>query len=196
MRGQGYSKTQSQLLSAVPYIFGLVTALLTAAYSDYLARRSVFVISGFLAVIVGFCIVLSIAPQGGSHIAAILTGLSLVTSGLYPLGPTAGSWISNNIVSAGRRAVGLAFVMTLGASGGLTGSFMYVESQQPQYPLGFGLSCGLSGGAVLVSLLLLLSFWQENRKRENMSEAGIREAYTEEQLHQMGEKSPLFRYTL
>lgn len=104
--------------------------------------------------------------------------------------------MANNIPSASKKAIGLAFVLTLGSSGGLTGSFIYSDTQAPRFLSGLGVSCGFAGVALLVALGLLLSFSLENRSRRNTPEEVVRATYTEKELKNMGHKSPLFRYTL
>jgi len=38
--------------------------------------------------------------------------------------------------------------------------------------------------------------WRSNKKNAELSEDEVREKYTDEELDQMGDKSPLFKYTL
>ena len=45
-------------------------------------------------------------------------------------------------------------------------------------------------------LFLELSYVWGNRRKDKMAEGEIRERYSEEQLLDMGDKSPLFKYTL
>lgn len=188
VRGLGYSTTHSQILSSVPYIFGVVSCLAAAYLSDFFKSRSVFVASGCLLIMAGFGTIMALLPNRKDNKAGIIVGMSLVTSGVYPIAPTAGSWVSNNIALSSRRAIGLAFVMALGSIGGLTGSFIYVEEQAPSFPLGFKVSCALAGAGFVVSLILTVSYWLENRKRALMSEAEIMSTYSEKELRKMGEK--------
>lgn len=47
-----------------------------------------------------------------------------------------------------------------------------------------------------MALLIEFVLWTKNKKRAKLSEAEVREKYSEEELALMGDKSPLFRYTL
>lgn len=49
---------------------------------------------------------------------------------------------------------------------------------------------------VVPSLLLRFMLSYENRKRDRVSESEIREKYSEDELAELGDKSPLFRYPL
>lgn len=47
--------------------------------------------------------------------------------------------MGNNLAPSWKRAVGMAFVNSGGNLGGLVGSNIFLESQAPTYPLGYGL---------------------------------------------------------
>jgi hypothetical protein len=55
-------------------------------------------------------------------------------------------------------------------------------------------------GAILMTLVLRWAYARENRKKDamlaEMGEAAIRAKYSEDELMNMGDKSPFFRYTL
>lgn len=126
----------------------------------------------------------------------VIVGMSFVTSGVFPMAPVGGSWASNNFGTSSRRAIGLAFVMAIGSLGGLTGSFIYKESRSPYFHLAFSLSIGFAFIGLCIVAALVFSYWFANRKRDRMVEHEVRERYTEVELVELGEKSPLFRYTL
>jgi hypothetical protein len=73
---------------------------------------------------------------------------------------------------------------------------MYTDSEKPKYYTGFGLLISFGVSALFLALVLEASFWWENNRGGKISEDKIREPYTEEQLLDLGVKSPLFRYTL
>ncbi|TDZ49762.1 putative transporter [Colletotrichum trifolii] len=98
--------------------------------------------------------------------------------------------------SACSYAIGVASNICVGNIGGIIGSYMYLDSEKPKYSTGFGLSLAFGGSGLIVALLLELSYQWGNAKREEISEAEVRAKYTEEELITMGDKSPLFRYTL
>ncbi|KAF7550264.1 hypothetical protein G7046_g8078 [Stylonectria norvegica] len=196
IRGLGYSKTKSQMLSAIPYLCGVISAVSTAACSDRVAKRSVFVFGGLASILLGLVVIFALNANTEQHQAGIIVGMCFVLAGIFPVTPLAGSWLANNIITPDRRAIGLAFSMAVGSLGGLTGSMIYVEHQAPEFTLGVGISCGLAGLGLLVVLGLGLSFWRQNRIRAAMSDVEIREAYSESELRALGEKSPLFQYTL
>lgn len=194
----GWSKEKSQLISAIPYIFGFISALSVSFTSDYFAKRCYFVAAGLTSIAIGFGIMLGVASttpmkEGTS---GMIAGVSFVTSGVFPMAPICGSWVSNNMGTATRRAIGIAFVMGLGSIGGLTGSFIYEEKDSPKFHKAYGISLGFAGLGILTIGILTLSYWWDNKKREKITLEEVKAQYTEEQLREMGDKSPLFRYTL
>ncbi|CAN9262229.1 unnamed protein product [Alternaria alternata] len=106
------------------------------------------------------------------------------------------SWAANNLAPSSRRAIGVAFNICVGNIGGVIGSYMYLESEKPKYYTGFGLSLAFGATGFIVAFLLELSYKWGNTKKARLSEDEIRAKYSDQELLDMGDKSPLFRYTL
>jgi hypothetical protein len=79
---------------------------------------------------------------------------------------------------------------------GITGSFIFIEKEAPKYPTGFGSSLAFAAAGIVACLLLEFLLWRSNKKNAELSEDEVRERYTDEELDKMGDKSPLFKYTL
>jgi hypothetical protein len=73
---------------------------------------------------------------------------------------------------------------------------MYLDREGPTYPTGFGLSLAFGSSALVAALILEVSFVYANKRNSMISELEIRDKYSDEQLLEMGDKSPLFKYTL
>lgn len=80
--------------------------------------------------------------------------------------------------------------------GGITGSFIFIEKEKPQYPTGFGSSLGFAAAGVVACLVLELALWRVNQKNAQLTEEEINAQFSSEELERMGDKSPLFKYTL
>lgn len=78
----------------------------------------------------------------------------------------------------------------------LEGSNIFLAAQAPRYPLGYGLSLALVVNAILACLLMRGILLHINKKRDEMPESEIRAKYTEEELVNLGDRSPLFRYVI
>ena len=82
----------------------------------------------------------------------------------------------------------------LGNCGGLIASNIFLESQAPRYPLGFGLSLALvwlCGFSAIAMLFLLMS---ENKKR-NVGKRDYLNNLPAEELDNLGDDHPKFRFT-
>jgi hypothetical protein len=83
----------------------------------------------------------------------------------------------------------------VGNVGGIVGSFMYLEKEKPKYYTGFGLSLAFGGTGLIVAFLLEWSYKIANARKAKIAEEAKRK-YTEEELFDMGDRSPLFKHVL
>lgn len=72
---------------------------------------------------------------------------------------------------------------------------MYIEKEKPKYPTGFGLSLALAGVGFFVAFFLEWSYKRGNAQKARVADEA-RVKYTEDELFDMGDKSPLFKYVL
>ena len=94
----------------------------------------------------------------------------------------------------------MALLISVGNFGGIAGSNIYIAAEAPKYPAGFGTSLAICCLAVVAAYVLRIGFQRENAKRDRLlaeeGEEAIRARYTEQELLDMGDKSPFYRYTL
>lgn len=81
-------------------------------------------------------------------------------------------------------------------TGGLIGSYVYLDNESPTYPTGFGAGFAFAGAGIFAAIALELLYKSINAKRDAMMEEDVRAQYSDEQLEAMGDRSPLFRYSL
>lgn len=117
-------------------------------------------------------------------------------SSLYPIGPGVQAWNMSNLAGPAKRAMGIGWMTGVGNMGGITGSFIFLDREAPTYPTGFGSSLGFAAAGALACLLLELMLFRSNKKNEGFSEEDVRAQFSEEDLERLGDKSPLFKYTL
>ena len=83
---------------------------------------------------------------------------------------------------------------------GIAGSNIFLAKQAPRYPVGFGTGIGICACAVVAAYVLRVAYQKENKRRDEMfkgqTDAEIRARYTDQELLDLGDKSPFFRYTL
>lgn len=71
-----------------------------------------------------------------------------------------------------------------------------MDREGPRYPTGYGTALGIICLAMCVAGIFELSLWKLNKAKAAHSEVEVRAQYTQHQLDAMGEKSPLYQYTL
>jgi hypothetical protein len=144
------------------------------------------------AILVGFLMALAGSAHGGVP-GVVYAGVFIATCGIYPAFPGNITWISNNLAGSYKRAAGMAFQIGLGNLGGAMASNFYRSVDEPKYLLGHGLEIGFVTLGLCACVALRLNYGRINAKRARSGEA---EGLTDEQLADLGDKSPTFRYTL
>lgn len=196
MRGMGYTASNAQLLTIPPYIIGAITSLVMGLYSDKFGWRLPFVVGPILAIIVAYTILFSKAARISSNVGLCYFAVCLACAGLYPISPCVNTWAVTNLAGPTKKAQGAAFLVSIGNIGGIIGSFMFVDSEKPRYPTGYGLSLGLAVLGIAAALVLEWGLWLTNKKRATIPSHEIYEKYNGEELAMMGDRAPTFKYHL
>ena len=90
----------------------------------------------------------------------------------------------------------MALLISGGNLGGAVGSNIFLASQAPRYPLGYGMCLGMNLAAIAAAVVLRFAYMSINKRRDKKDPVVIREKYSEEELLMMGDKSPLYRYVV
>jgi hypothetical protein len=196
IKNMGFTSSKAQLLTMPPYLIGALSAYISALAADKYKWRMPFIVSAQAAVVVAFAILFAKAGDIKNNIGTCYFGVTLACIGLYPITPGVNAWTVSNLAGPTKRAQGVAFLVSLGNIGGMMGSFIYIEKEKPKYPTGFGASLGFAAMGIIACSVLETVYTAKNKRRHQMTEREIREKYTQEQLDQMGDRSPLFRYAL
>lgn len=170
--------------------------MVSALFADRLAWRMPFIVGHQLLLVIAFSVLFSFAAEIRNNIALCYTMVCIACVGLYPIIPGNNSWTINNLAGAEKRATGIAFMIMIGNSGGFAGSFIFLESEAPRYPTGFGSSLGFACAGICAAFLLEFLYWTHNKRNEHLTEEAAIAQYGEEELDRLGDKSPLFKYAL
>lgn len=206
----GYDAAEAQAMTVPPYVFACLVTAFSGWAADRYQQRMLSVLLPNLMALAGFIIVLA-SVRYPAVPGVTLFGVFLITGGLYPISPAVTAWISLNCAGTMKRAVGIAAMVSFSQLGGvgflnskhkipinhlqIVGSNIYISSQAPTYPVGFGISMGmLAVFGCIWPVIYYFILKRINAKRAAMDENEIRARYTEEELSEMGDMSPLFRY--
>jgi MFS family permease len=196
-KSMGYTSAQAQLLTIPPYVAGAISAVTLSKLADKFNWRMPFILGPMTAVLTGFCILLPLASNIENRVAACYIGVMLICIGQYPTNPAGSAWISSNLAGDSKRAMGIALNICLGNSGGILGSYMFLDSEKEKgYPTGFSIGLVFAAITLISTVVLEWSYSRINKQRDAMDEDEVRAEYTDEQLARMGDKSPFFRYKL
>lgn len=192
----GFESSQAQLLTIPPYVAGAISAVTLSKLSDKFQWRFIFIFCQMGIVLIGFSILRPLAWNIQNEIPACYIGVMLICIGQYPTNPAGSAWIASNLAPDAKRAMGIALNICLGNMGGIMGSYIFLDSEEPGYPTGFTIGLVFAATAMMSAVILELSYKRENSKRAVMDEADVRAKYSEHELAVMGDRSPLFTYKL
>lgn len=196
MVNMGFSSTNAQLLSAPPYIAGAISAVVVAKFADKYRWRLPFIVGPLLSLMCAYAVLFSFSAKISQHVALCYTFVHVATISVYPVVPGANTWTVNNLAGPDKRAMGIAFMIGLGNCGGIIGSLIFLGDEKPRYQTGWGTCLGFIVGGILAASTLETVYKIKNKRRDAVPESDVRAKYTEQDLVRMGDRSPLFRYTL
>ncbi|KAF8835333.1 MFS general substrate transporter [Paxillus ammoniavirescens] len=184
----GYSIPVSQLLTIPPYVLGAVAVLVFAHFSDNVKLRSPFIFAAQSAALLGYIINISDAPSGVKYFG---TYLCIISS--YAGGPGPVSWLANNLQGKYKRAVGLALQIGVGCLGGLVGSNIFRDQDEPRYLLGHGLAIMFITTGLIAIPIIVLTYKRLNARLDREER---QQGWNAEHKESNGDRAPGFRYTL
>ena len=86
-------------------------------------------------------------------------------------------------------------MISVGNLGGVAGTNIYLTREAPYYWTGYGVSLGVIFASTSAAVFLRWRLKTINKQRDILSLEDIYERYSEQELLDMGDESPLFRYT-
>ncbi|KAK5051047.1 hypothetical protein LTR84_003606 [Exophiala bonariae] len=195
----GYTSANAQLMTIPIYLFAVVCILVVAYLSERYRQRTPFIILGFSIASVGL-IGMLVTRRYARIAGASYFFLFLVAAGFYSPFICIVCLIANNLAPSSKRAVGIALLISVGNGGGICGSNIFIATQAPTYTTGFGTCLGTCVCAIIMAYILRVAFKGENKKRDIFMEGKtiteVKAMFAEQELLDLGDKSPFFRYTL
>ena len=159
----GFQSYRAQLMTAPPYAFAFVSTMATAYISDKFARRAIFIIFWLIITIIGFIILIVVENLNAKYFAVFLTA-----GGISPCIATCITFISGNISPHTKRATALAFMLSVGNSGGAISGQIYRSQDAPRFILGHAINLGFCIIALITVIILLIGFRLENSRRDRL----------------------------
>ena len=187
----GWTSIRAQVMSIPLFITATVLALSAAILSDHIKHRFGFIIVGCCVATIGYSILLA---MNNVAVGARYFAVFAIVGGGYIAQPITLGWVNNNLGGHYKRGVGAAMMVGIGNIGGIVASNVFIKSQAPEYPVGFGVCLGCIWICAISACLLALYIGRENKKRD----AGLRDhryQLSEAERNNLGDDHPAFRFT-
>ncbi|KIJ13101.1 hypothetical protein PAXINDRAFT_100907 [Paxillus involutus ATCC 200175] len=185
----GFSAARAQLLSVPPFVAGCLFTILVGIYSDKHKLRGPYVIGGAFVSLVGYTVLYTQSSPGVSY-----AGTIIAAAGVFPTIAVHLAWAGSNAGGDLKRGVVIAMVIGLGNLGGICSSFIYLDP--PRFHIGHGTIMGWLTLSILLSCFAMWDYRRINEEKEELClEGGITEDHSDK-FRDMGDGSPLFRYTI
>ncbi|KAF2971897.1 hypothetical protein GQX73_g1663 [Xylaria multiplex] len=192
IKGLGsWSTAEIQLLTIPCYALGAISYMTIAYISDRKQMRGVFCVIWGAISVVGYGLLISKASAGVHYFACFL-----VATGLYVIVGLPLAWLPNNCPRYGKRTTSSGLQLTIGNVSGIMAAFIYPSSDQPRYIKGNGIALSLVGLAALIFGTLWFSYARENRRRDEGFIKPEHAGLSEDEMAELGDESPRFRYTI
>ena len=193
----GYTAAIAQLLTVPIYITAAALTLVVCYFSDKAAKagksRSPYIFFPMCAILIGF--IMAIAGSAAGNVPGVVyAGVFIATCGIYPAFPGNITWLSNNLAGSYKRAAGMAFHIGVGNLGGAMASNFYRQVDAPKFLLGHGLEIMFCVIGMIALAALRISYMRINKTRDMAEDDGSDNS--DQQLSEMGDRAPTFRYQL
>ncbi|KAM0517412.1 hypothetical protein ACHAPE_004943 [Trichoderma viride] len=196
LQGMGYKAANAQLMTIPPYAVGAISAYVFAIFADKYSWRYPFIIGPQCCLVTAFIILFAKSSDIQDNIALCYFAVCLACFGMYPILPGVNAWNVANTPDPAKRSISIGLLVCVGNIGGLIGSYIYLEKEAPRYTTGYGTSLAFGLAGIVSASLLEFLLRRSNKNKAQISEEELRERYTDEELQQLGERSPSFRWAL
>jgi len=156
----GYERVESLLLTAPPYVLGVITCAINAWHSDRTGEKYLHVICPLFIAVASFILAAATTATAPRYVAMMLMIPGCYTGYVVALG-----WISSTIPRPpAKRAAALALINAVSNTSSIFASYMFPKSAAPRYILAFSICCGSSFIAICTASLLRIVLGRLNRK--------------------------------
>lgn len=191
IKDMGYTSAESQLRAIPIFVVATATALMVAFGTDRLKHRYSFIVAGALVGIVGYAILLNMTRV---TVEVRYFAAFLITIGGYMAQPVTLAWLANQMGGHYKRSMGSAIQIGFGNLGGIVASVVFITREAPEYPTGFGTAVGFLAMTIVMATIFYVGLIWENKKRDR-GERDYRYEEGEEELNNMGDDHPRFRFS-
>ncbi|KAG5291437.1 high-affinity nicotinic acid transporter [Histoplasma ohiense] len=184
-----WTAPQVQALTIPCYALGAITYLVIAWFSDRMQRRAVFTVAFCIITIIGYAVLMSDSNSGVHYFGCFLVAVGLYVCVGLPL-----AWLPTNLPRFGKRTFATGLQLTMGNVSGIMTPFLYVTKDGPRYIKGHAVTLALTGFSAVIYTFMWFHYKRINKARSVGLEDHKIEGMTEEEISEMGDRNPRFRY--
>jgi len=155
----GYNVVKTQLHSVPPFAAAFGLCIVTAWLSDSTRLRLPFVLVTAAITIIGLAILMTVH----SGFSVRYLGINFVCMGVYAGAPIIVCWYLMNLEGHKNRAIGSAFIISFGNTGGILAPFTFLTKYAPYYRTGYAICMGVTVMGVVATLVYSFLIVQKNR---------------------------------
>merc|ERR1711939_1008777 len=186
-----FDQGQSNALTVPVFALGAIVYIISCWASDRLQVRGPFTMGAFFVAIVGYAMLIS-----NGDLAVKFAGTFIVACGCYTSVGLGFAWLASNNPRYGKRAYASGMQITIGNSAGVAVPFLFADSTEPRFIPGY--SASIATLAVGMCIHAAMSYWfhKQNKNRAAGKEDWKMEGKTPEEVADMGDLNPMYRYTI
>ncbi|KAH8724607.1 major facilitator superfamily domain-containing protein [Phaeosphaeriaceae sp. PMI808] len=185
------SNAMVQVLTIPCYALGAITYLVVAHFSDKQQKRALYSIILGVISIIGYAMLIS-KSSSATHYA----GCFLVAMGLYVCVGLPLAWLPTNLPRYGKRTSATGLQLSIGNCAGIMSAFIYPSAERPRFIKGHAITMGMVTFAIACFTVLWFACDKVNKRRERGEEEYLIAGMSEEDVAEMGDDSPRFRFTI
>lgn len=187
--GFGYDHVKSQLMTVPVYCVAVVCVLITGFAADKLQRRGLLLILTSFIGLVGWIVGVSTPNPHWRYFGCFLSA-----AGAFSATPCVLTLLSQNLANETKRCTGIALQISVSAMGAILASNIFPASDAPRFKKAHWVSIGCVIGKISITLFYLYAIRKENKRKEERIARGEFAKYTKEELFELGDKNPYFKY--
>ncbi|PIL23215.1 MFS general substrate transporter [Ganoderma sinense ZZ0214-1] len=191
--GMGYSSTHAQILTIPPNATACILTLCISYLSDKKHLRGPFILAWCPIAMVGYALLITMKTSTAQYAGSIL-----VMAGLVPCVATQLSWAGGNFAGELKKAVVIGMVVGFGNFGGqvIVASFIYRQQDSPRYLLGHTVCISSLCFFYVMCAVAIVTLHRLNKRKIAQCERDGLTVADEDAFADMGDRSPLYRYTI
>jgi len=189
--GLGYTGPTAQLITVPVYIFAAICVIVLALIADKYRARSAILLFGMIVSLAGYIILYVSYTSGVRYFGAFLAA-----AGAYGAFPSIVVLVTNNVGGQTKRATQIAILVGIGGMCGMISSNVFRARDAPHYGFGLLINIGLLALGIVVVLINGFFLMTANKNKQRMIDSGEATKYSVQELGDLGDRNPYFKYTI